>query len=200
MQQVEVDVSVFGRRTTNEEPAPELDEDKVGGKGRPTPSRKEAEAARKKRMTPPRTRKEANALQRERTKEARLRQRAAMDGAGRDDDLPTRDRGPVRGFVRDWVDSHFTAGQFLLPLMFAMFFLTLVNATWARAISSTLFMTVILVLALDSVRVIRGVKKGLSQRFGADEAKGITMYALLRSWQMRRLRLPKPRVSVGDTI
>jgi hypothetical protein len=68
VQQVEVDVSVFGRRTTNEEPAPELDEDKVGGKGRPTPSRKEAEAARKKRMTPPRTRKEATALQRQRTK------------------------------------------------------------------------------------------------------------------------------------
>jgi hypothetical protein len=151
-------------------------------------------------MTPPRTRKEATALQRQRTKEARQRQRAAMDGGGSDRDLPTRDRGPVRGFVRDWVDSHFTAGQFLLPLMFAMFFLTLVNATWARAISSTLFMTVILVLALDSFRVIRGVKKGLSQRFGADEAKGITMYALLRSWQMRRLRLPKPRVSVGDTI
>jgi hypothetical protein len=190
---------VFGRRTTKEEPAPQLEET-VGGKGRPTPSRKEAEAARKKRMTPPRTRKEANALQRERTKEARQRQRTALDGGGSDRDLPARDRGPVRGFVRDWVDSHLTAGQFLLPFMFAMFFLTLLSTVWARALSSTLFLTVIVVLAMDSFRVVRGVKKGLAERFGADEAKGITMYALLRSWQMRKLRLPKPRVSMGDPI
>ena len=192
---------MFGRRTTNEEPAPELDEDKVGGKGRPTPSRKEAEAARKKRMTPPRTRKEANALQprADARRPGSASERPWTAAAGT---MTSRlaTAGRCEGFVRDWVDSHFTAGQFLLPLMFAMFFLTLVNAIWARAMSSTLFMTVILVLALDSFRVIRGVKKGLSQRFGADEAKGITMYALLRSWQMRRLRLPKPRVSVGDTI
>jgi hypothetical protein len=190
---------VFGRRTTKEEPAPQVEET-AGGKGRPTPSRKEAEAARKKRMTPPRTRKEASAFKRERVKEARLRQKMALDGGGSDRDLPARDRGPVRGFVRDWIDSHFTAGQFLLPFMFAMFFLTVLNATWARALSSTLFLTVILVLAMDSFRILRGVKKGLTERFGADEAKGITMYALLRAWQMRRLRLPKPRVSVGDPI
>ena len=190
---------MFGRRTTKEEPAPVVEE-KVGGKGRPTPSRKEAEATRKKRMAPPRTRKEANALMRERQKEARTRQRAALDGGGSDRDLPARDRGPVRGYVRDWIDSRFTAGQFLLPFMFAMFFLTLLRTPWAAALSSTLFLPVILVLLMDSFRVLRGVKKGLTERFGKDEAKGVTMYALLRSWQMRKLRLPKPRVSPGDPI
>ncbi len=191
---------MFGRRTTNEEPATEQSADKVGGKGRPTPSRKEAEALRKKRMTPPRTRKEASALQRERVREARKRQRSALDGTGSDSHLPARDQGPVKGFIRDWVDSRFTAGQFLLPFMFAMFALTLVRSAWANALSSTLFLSVILFLAIDSFRITRGVKKAITERFGAEQTKGTTMYALLRAWQMRRLRLPKPRVSVGDSI
>jgi hypothetical protein len=190
---------VFGRRT-KEEPSTEPLVDRPGGKGRPTPSRKEAEAARKKRLTPPRTRKEANAMHRERMREARLRQRAALDGGGSDRDLPVRDRGPVKGFVRDWVDSRYTAGQFLLPLMFAMFGLTLVRSSWANSLSSTLFLSVILFLVVDSVRIARGVKKALRARFDDDSAKGVTTYALLRAWQMRRLRLPKPRVSVGDSI
>lgn len=192
--------SVVGRRTeTVDQPATEQVVEKAG-KGRPTPSRKEAEAARKKRLTPPRTRREANALQRERMREARQRQRSALDGAGSDKDLPVRDRGPVKGFVRDWVDSRFTAGQFLLPFMFLMFALTLVRSEWANAMSSTLFLTVLLFLVADSFRISRGVKKALAARFGEDQAKGQTMYALLRAWQMRRLRLPKPRVSVGDQI
>lgn len=192
---------MFGRRTTKEETAPhDVAEDKVGGKGRPTPSRKDAEALRKKRMTPPRTRKEASAVQRDRVKEARQRQRSALDGTGADRDLPARDRGAVKGYVRDWVDSRFTAGQFLLPFMFLMFGLTLVRASWAAALSSTLFLSVILFLAVDSFRIARGVKKALTTRFSAEESKGVTMYALIRAWQMRRLRLPKPRVSVGDPI
>ncbi len=191
---------MFGRRTTKEDPATEQLPDKVGGKGRPTPSRKEAQALRKKRMAPPRTRKEASALQRERMREARKRQRSALDGTGSDAHLPARDRGPVKGFIRDWVDSRFTAGQFLLPFMFLMFGLTLVRSSWANALSSTLFLSVILFLTLDSFRITRGVKKALSARFEGEEIKGTTMYALLRAWQMRRLRLPKPRVSVGDRI
>jgi hypothetical protein len=50
------------------------------------------------------------------------------------------------------------------------------------------------------VRIIRGVKKAITERFGADETRGITMYALMRSWQMRRLRLPKSTVRPGDAI
>lgn len=197
-------VSVFGRRTTKDESTDQQVEeqtaDRSGGKGRPTPSRKEAEAARKKRNTPPRTRKEAAAFQRERTKENRARQKSAMDGSGLARDLPPRDQGPVKAFIRDWVDSRFTVGQFLLPFMFAMFALTLVRTPWAQSLSSSLFLGLILLLVVDAYRLSRGVKKGIIERFGKDKTKGATMYMLLRAWQMRRLRLPKPRVSLGDKI
>jgi hypothetical protein len=192
--------SLFGRRTTKDDSAAGEPEEKLGGKGRPTPTRKEAEAARKKRFAAPRTRKEASALQRQRVREARKRQRSALDGGGSDKDLPARDRGPVRGFVRDWVDSRFTIGQFLLVFFFVVFALVYVRAPWAANLSSSLFLTVLLLMVVDSFRVSRGVRKAVSERFTPDDAKNITMYALMRAWQMRRLRLPKPRVKVGDKI
>ncbi len=194
-------VSVFGRRTTNDESAaqaPEVEE-KPGGKGRPTPSRKEAEAARKKRMTPPRNRKEAAALQRQRMKETRKKQRAAMD-SGDERYLPARDQGPVKSFIRNYVDSRYTIGQFMLPGFFVIFALFYVNQEWAARLSSSAFLTVFLLVIIDSIRIRRGVRTGIKERFGDEAVKGTTMYALMRAWQMRRLRLPKPTVKPGDKI
>ena len=55
-------------------------------------------------------------------------------------------------------------------------------------------------MAADSIRVVRGLKAKIRERFGDDKTKGIAMYAVMRSWQMRRLRLPKPKVKAGDAI
>ncbi|MEP6665451.1 MAG: DUF3043 domain-containing protein [Nocardioidaceae bacterium] len=192
---------MFGRRTTKDDAAAQSAEAeaKAGGKGRPTPSRKEAEAARKKRMTPPRNRKEASALQRQRMKDKRKQQRAALD-SGDERYLPPRDQGPVKSYVRNYVDSRYTIGQFMLPGFFVIFALFYVNQAWAARLSSSAFLSVLLLVILDSIRIRRGVKAGITERFGADEARGSTMYALMRAWQMRRLRLPKPQVKPGDRI
>jgi hypothetical protein len=192
---------VFGRRTAKDESTPDPEvADRTGGKGRPTPSRKDAQAARKKRMAPPRNRKEAAAVQRQRAKEQRQQQRAALD-SGDERHLPPRDKGPVKRYIRNYVDSRYTIGQFMLPIFFVIFALFYINQTWAASASSTGFLTVFLLLIIDSIRLIRGVKRGLLERFGAEESlRGVTMYTLLRSWQMRRLRLPKPQVKPGDKI
>jgi hypothetical protein len=192
---------VFGRRKTE---APEATTEqrpaKPGGKGRPTPSRKEAEAARKKRLTVPRNRKEASVQRREKMKEARAQQRQALESGGDDRYLPARDQGPVKRFVRDYVDSHRTIGEFMLPIFFLIFILVYVNTDWAARFSSSAFLSVILLMIFDSVRMSRGSKAAVREKFGADQTKGITLYTLLRSWQMRRLRLPKPRVKAGAAI
>ncbi len=173
---------------------------KPGGKGRPTPSRKEAEAARKKRLTVPRNRKEASAQRREKMREARAQQRQALESGGDDRYLPARDQGPVKRFVRDYVDSHRTIGEFMLPIFFVIFILVYVNTEWAARFSSSAFLSVILLMIFDSVRMSRGSKAAVREKFGADQTKGVTLYTLLRSWQMRRLRLPKPRVKAGAAI
>ena len=195
---------MWSRRTTpKSEPTPTSTESattKVGGKGRPTPSRREAEAARKKRLAAPRTRREAAMQQRQRMREQRARTRAAMSGTGDERYLLPRDQGPVRGFVRDYVDSRYTIGQLMLPLFFAVFALFYVQAEWASRASSSLFLTVLVMLVLDSIRIRQGVRREIKRRFGADAARGTTFYALTRAWQMRRLRLPKPRVPIGADV
>jgi Protein of unknown function (DUF3043) len=193
--------SVFGRRTPTDPSVDAQEElDAAQGKGRATPKRKEAEAARKKRMTPPRNKKEASALHRERVKEQRGKQRQAMAGAGDDRYLPTRDQGPVKKLVRNYVDSHRTIGEFLIPGFLLIFLLSILLSGLTQYVGTFAWLTVLLLLAVDSVRVLRGVKKVITERFGAGETRGITMYTLMRSWQMRRLRLPKTTVRPGDQI
>lgn len=191
---------MFGRRSASATPA-DTEEvvAKVGGKGRATPTRKAAEAARKQRQAPPRNRKEAAARRRSAVRESRERTRTAME-TGDDRYLPVRDQGPVKRYIRDYVDSHRTIGQFFLVIFFLIALLFLVNTAWAAAIGSAAWVSVLVLLVLDSIRISRGVKAGIRERFGSGATSGITMYALMRSWQMRRLRLPKPLVKPGDPI
>ena len=196
---------MFGRRSATDAAEAKAEAERAEletaqGKGRATPKRKEAEAARKKRLTPPRTRKEANALHKQRVKEQRGKQREAMAGGGDDRYLPARDQGPVKKLIRDYVDSHRTIGEFLIPVFLIMFVLAVVLSPFTQYIGTFAWLTVLVVLGLDSVRILRGVKKAVSDRFGAAETRGITMYALMRSWQMRRLRLPKATVRPGDQV
>ncbi len=193
---------MFGRRTAPETVDPEVDgtePESPQGKGRPTPKRRDAEAARKKRNSPPRTKKEANKLHKERMREQRLKQRKAME-TGEERYLPARDRGSVRRFIRDWVDARRTIGEFLLPVFFLIVVMVYIRTPYSGTLSTFLWLVILAAMVLDSVRVVRGVKKAITVKFGADETKGITMYALMRSWQMRRLRLPKPQVKRGETV
>jgi hypothetical protein len=198
---------VFGRRSASDPARDQAEADRAEseatlGKGRATPKRAEAEAARKKRMAPPRSRKEASALRRERMKEQRLKQRLALAG-GDDKYLPAKDQGPVKKYVRDYVDSRRTIGEFLIPVFLVVFVGLIVLSSVAPSAplaGSVPWLVVMGALAVDSVRIVRGVKRGITERFGAEEAKGITFYTLMRSWQMRRLRLPKARVRPGAEI
>ena len=91
-------------------------------KGRPTPSRKEAEAANKARAKVPRTRKEMAAAQKLQRSESSTQMRQAMRN-GDDRFLPARDKGPVRRFIRDYVDSRFSFIELLIPLMLVVLIL-----------------------------------------------------------------------------
>ena len=96
---------------TAADPAP-----KAGGKGRPTPSRREAEAAARARAKVPRTRKEIAQAQRASRSESSRSVRAAMKTGDERYYLP-RDQGPVRRFIRDFVDSRFSFIELMVPLL-----------------------------------------------------------------------------------
>ena len=166
-------------------------------KGRPTPKRSEAEANRRGRAYVPQDRKEAAKAARDERSAARERQRLALlrgDEAG----LPARDRGPVRRFARDYIDSRFTAAEWFLPLAVIVLVLNVLPNPSLKDISLLIWLVMIVLIVLHSVLLSMGLRKQLAQRFPDKNTKGTVAYALMRSLQMRRLRLPKPQVKRGQ--
>lgn len=175
-------------------------------KGRPTPKRSEAEANRKARVTVPKDRREAAKLSRERMRAERDKQRTAML-TGDESALPPRDKGPVRRFTRDFVDSRWAVAEFFLPYAVIVLILSIVRIPALQAISQILFLAFFVLVAVDFVRLGLGLRKELAQKFpegvavvGRDRfsTRGAVAYGLMRTLQMRRLRLPKPLVKRGE--
>ncbi|MEU3524329.1 DUF3043 domain-containing protein [Streptomyces sp. NPDC038707] len=166
-------------------------------KGRPTPKRSEARTQRRSVAHTPTTRKEAAKRQREERRQALERQRQAL-ASGDERYLPARDKGPVRRFARDWVDARFNAAEFFLPLAVIILVLSVVRVGAIQSLALLLWLIVIVLIVLDAAVSGFRLKKRLAERFPNENTRGAVAYALMRSLQMRRMRLPKPRVKRGE--
>ncbi|MFF3347707.1 DUF3043 domain-containing protein [Streptomyces sp. NPDC002779] len=166
-------------------------------KGRPTPKRSEAQSQRRSVAHTPTTRKEAAKRQREERRQALSRQREALAN-GDERYLPARDKGPVRRFARDFVDSRFNVAEFFLPMAVIILVLSMVRVGAMQSIALLLWLVVIVLIVLDSIVTGYRLKKQLNERYPDDNKRGAVAYALMRSLQMRRLRLPKPQVKRGE--
>ena len=190
------------RRTKTDTPAP-VEETLTPAtgqkKGRPTPTRKEAEAARKARAKVPRTRKEQAAARRAARAESSSQVRQAMR-TGDERHLLPRDKGPVKRFIRDYIDSRFTLVEFLLPLMFVVVLLGWTgNRTLAGYLNAAMLALLILVV-FEVVRLRSRIRKELKARFPDEPLNGTTYYTVIRAMQMRFMRQPKPQVKLGEQL
>ena len=188
---------MFGRSkaapAAEEAPALEASEAKTGGKGRPTPKRREAEKGRRRASTAPKTRKEAYRSMRERQREERTQQMTALR-AGDERNLPPRDRGPVRRYVRDVVDARRSVAEFFLPFALVILVLSFTPNDRLRVAGSALWVVLVVLIILDSVVLVMRLRRGISRNFPDQPRKGAVPYALMRSMQIRRFRLPPPRL------
>ncbi len=168
-------------------------------KGRPTPKRKEAEAARKQRLTPPRDRKEAARRMKQKRYEERMRVQTALK-TGSEANLPLRDRGKVRRFCRDFVDSRRSVAEYLLPLLLVILVLSFIATPAAAYTQLVVWLGTIVGTVVDTIYVIVKVRRELARRFPGESIRGAVPYAVLRSSQLRRFRLPKPQVARGAKL
>jgi hypothetical protein len=167
------------------------------GKGRPTPKRKEAESARKQGITVPKDPKAARRAARERDREARAKSRAGLM-AGDPAYFPRRDAGPVKAQVRDYIDRRRTVGEFFVPFAFVVLLMGLVNNPTVQATVVYVWTSVLLLVVLDTILV--GILLGRSLRKDYPEKsdrKGAVSYGVLRALQLRRFRIPPPRIKAG---
>ena len=169
----------------------------AAGKGRPTPTRKEAEAARKAALKVPSDPKAAKKALRERERAERVAARAALS-SGDEKHLPARDAGPVRAYVRDYVDKRRSMGEIFVPMAVVVLVLGFVRNPVVVVVTYYAWLVMMVLVALDIVRIIVRLGKALKEQW-PDKAdrKGALFYAGMRSLTLRKLRLPPPRFKAG---
>ncbi|WP_093713722.1 DUF3043 domain-containing protein [Actinacidiphila alni] len=163
-------------------------------KGRPTPKRSEAQSQRRKAATAPTDRKSAARQARDARRTEMAKQRQALAG-GDERYLPVRDKGPVRKFARDYVDSRFRVAEFFLPIAVLILIMSIIGSL--QSLSLLLWLVVIVAIVVDSVITAVRLRGQLRARFPDKSHKGAVAYGLMRTLQMRRMRLPKPQVQRG---
>ncbi len=176
---------------------PHQTRDPQAPKGRPTPKRSDALSQRRTVAKAPANRKEAAKRQRDERRSAMARQRQALAG-GDERFLPARDKGAVRRFARDYVDSRWSVAEFFLPLAVMILILSMMPSLQLKNISLLLWLFVIVMIVIDSIGLGFRLKRDLRARFPDEPKRGAVAYALMRTLQLRRMRLPKPQVARGE--
>jgi hypothetical protein len=189
---------VFGRSNDPQPVTPALTESTPpsdAGKGRPTPKRKVSEAANKRPLVAPATKKAS----REQAKAQRDIEYRAMQ-TGDERNMPAKDRGPVRRFIRDAVDARWNLGEFFLPVAAIFLVIQFALAKTGFAVLAILALSIyIIAAAFDGWLMWRSVKKRLVAKFGIEQIpRGAAMYGVLRAFQIRPSRMPKPQVKHGQ--
>ena len=161
-------------------------------KGAPTPTRAEAEAARRERLNPSLSPKE------QRRRDRRVRQEKRLEV------MQAAERRPERGLIRDYVDSRWTFSEFLMPIFLIVMAVWLAILIFApRAIAAVNLLSLAMLVAMlgwiiDSWRLWAGVKKQLNTKYPGVSRKGLLSYLNNRAMTPRRWRNPVPRVERGS--
>lgn len=170
------------------------------GKGRPTPKRRDVQRRRGGPVAPPpATRREA--ARRLRAEGAQQR-RAVREGTKTGDEsrMMARDRGPVRRLVRDVVDSRRHVGVLLLPAAILPVLAQLTGSKRLLALATTLWLATLLAAVADFFITGLVVRQKVRATFPDERRTGGHIgYAVIRTAQFRRFRLPPPRVRPGDS-
>jgi hypothetical protein len=168
----------------------------TAAKGRPTPKRSEAQKRRRQPYTAPADRKAA--VQQSRTRERSDRAtRYAAAKRGENWALPRKDQGPVRALARDYVDSRRRLSEYYMYAVGALVLLLFVASL--RVYADYLVLVVLVVMVGEGFLVGRNVTRLAQQRYPGESTKGVKLYAAVRSTQIRKLRMPAPRVKPGDS-
>lgn len=207
----------FPRQRTAVSPVDESDEAESGatqvearpthtpGKGRPTPKRREAEGRRRGPVPPP------PMTQREAMKRSRVnkgdRRKATAErrermAAGDDKYLLARDKGPVKAYVRNIVDSRRHLIGLFMPLALLVLVTMVAPSPLIKYYAAPTTIVILVVMIAEGLLLGRTVVKKVREKFpeATDRSVGLGWYSFVRASQVRKLRIPKPMVKPGDTV
>ncbi len=121
--------------------------------------------------------------------------------AGDERHMLARDRGPERALVRDIVDSRRTVGTWF----FAGAVIVLVGSQRQMPVevqfaANFLWLLLALATTVDSLLIVRRIRILVNERFPdtTQRPAGLYFYGIVRGITFRRLRMPRPRVKIGE--
>jgi len=112
--------------------------------------------------------------------------------------LAPRDRGPIKKLARDYVDSHRRPSEYYMYVLVVLLIALLSRNATLNTYVSPLVLVLIAVVAVDSYLLRRSLHKLAAERFPNESTRGMTTYAVMRGLQIRRFRMPAPRLKPGD--
>jgi len=169
-------------------------------KGRPTPKRSEAERNRRQPITgsrAPATPRTPEGKAKSRTDRAR---RYEAMKAGESWALNPRDRGPARALARDYIDSKRRVSEYYMYILIVLLAAIFVRNKVAQTYISPLVLVLVVVILIDAQFIRYRLRRLVAERLPGESTRGLTMYAVMRGLQIRRFRVPAPRVRPGDKI
>ncbi|MBX7453188.1 DUF3043 domain-containing protein [Mycolicibacterium sp. 3033] len=187
-------------------------------KGRPTPKRNDASRRRGPVAPAPMTSAEARRrrkelrgpkLSREERKAEKLERRADMSQrrekmmAGDDAYLLPRDKGPVRRYVRDLVDSRRNILGLFMPSALGLILIMLaVPSVAVQQLISPVMLVLVLIMVIDGFFLGRRANRLVDEKFPGNTESGwkLGFYAASRASQLRRMRAPRPQVERGTKV
>lgn len=186
------------------------------GKGRPTPKRRDAERRRGPVAPPPKTQREAYKRSKQSTDGRKLTkgERRTMVAERRErmmrgDDayVMPRDKGEVRAYVRDLVDTRRNLAGLLLPIALLSFITLVIPSPFISQFGPMVLMVMILASVADSVVFGRRIARLVREKFPKGDKTGqstkgsaLGFYAFNRACLIRKWRIPRPRVGRGDVV
>ncbi|WP_024793183.1 DUF3043 domain-containing protein [Tomitella biformata] len=186
-------------------------------KGRPTPRRREAERKRGPAGPAPLNSKEARArrkVNKDGTKKSRAERKAEAAGRrstmserrelmmdGDERYLHARDKGPERKFVRDYVDSSRHLLGLFMPLAIVMIISLFLNPA-IQSLVALFMLVMVAIMLIEGFFLARRIYNMALERFPNlnDSKFSLGWYAFVRASQLRKMRTPRPQVSVGAEV
>jgi Protein of unknown function (DUF3043) len=185
-------------------------------KGRPTPKRSQprnrgpvapapmtsAEARKRRKMVRQSLTKDERKAEKVARRASQAERREKMM-AGDDAYLLPRDKGPVRRFVRDVVDSRRNLLGLFMPAALALVFVMLsLPSVQIQYYVQFVMLGLVVVMVGDGLLIGRRVNKAVDAKYPDNTESGwkLGLYAASRASQLRRMRAPRPQVERGTKV
>jgi hypothetical protein len=197
----EADSRTGGKTAPKGRPTPKRDSSRRRGPVAPAPMTSAEARRRRKELRGPK-------LSREERREEKATRRVAMADrrermmAGDDAYLLPRDKGPVRRYARDIVDSRrISVLGLFMPAALGLIFVMLA-VPQVQAFISPAMLILMAIMIVDGFLLGRRVNRLVDEKY-PDHTEGgwkLGFYAASRASQLRRMRAPRPQVNRGDKV